>query len=63
MQGAQQGAAERDSQFLNKNVPRPVIPPIETLEPASKGYVPRREETSEDDEELPPGAAYGDGDD
>jgi general secretion pathway protein D len=63
MQGAQHGAAERDSQFLNKNVPRPVIPPIETLEPASKGYVPRREEHSEDEEELPPGAGYGDGDD
>jgi general secretion pathway protein D len=63
MQGAQHGAAERDSQFLNKNVPRPVIPPIESLEPASKGYVPPREARSEDDEELAPGAAYGDGDD
>jgi general secretion pathway protein D len=62
MQGAQHGAAERDSQFLNKNVPRPVIPPIESLEPASKGYVPPRDARSEDDEEQAPGAAYGDGD-
>jgi len=63
MQGAQDRAGERGSQFLNRNVPRPVIPSIEDLEPASKGYVPPRREDYEEDADLPPGAAYGDRDD
>ena len=63
MQGAQERASERGSQFLNKNVPRPVIPSIEDLEPASRGYVPPRRAEYEEDDDLPPGAAYGDRDD
>jgi len=63
MQGAQDRAGERGSQFLNRNVPRPVIPSIEDLEPASRGYVPPRRAEYEEDDDLPPGAAYGDRDD
>ena len=57
MQNAQQDAAGRGSQFLNKNVPRPRIPEFEDLLPASAGYVPPVSEEAED-EDLPPGAGY-----
>lgn len=60
MQGAQQGAAGRGSQFLNRNVPRPRIPSFEELEPASAGYVPPPAEPEEDDRDQPPGGARGD---
>lgn len=60
MQGAQQGAAGRGSQFLNRNVPRPQIPTFEELEPASAGYVPPPAEPEEDDRDQPPGGARGD---
>jgi general secretion pathway protein D len=61
MQDAQGDAAGRRSQFLNRNVPKPAMPTMEELEPASRGYVPPQPE--EDDGETPPGAAYGDRDD
>ena len=60
MQGAQEGAAGRRSQFLNRNVPRPRIPSFEELEPASAGYVPPPVEPEEDDRDRPPGASRGD---
>lgn len=60
MQGAQEGAAGRGNQFLNKNVPRPRIPSFEELEPASAGYVPPPAEPEEDDRDRPPGEARGD---
>jgi general secretion pathway protein D len=60
MQGAQEGAAGRGSQFLNRNVPRPRIPSFEELEPASAGYVPPPAEPEEDDRDQPPGGARGD---
>ena len=60
MQGAQEGAAGRGSQFLNRNVPRPQIPSFEELEPASAGYVPPPAEPEEDDRDQPPGGARGD---
>jgi general secretion pathway protein D len=59
MQSAQQDAAGRGSQFLNKNVPRPRIPEFDELVPASAGYVPP-EPAEGEDEELPPGAGYDD---
>jgi general secretion pathway protein D len=59
MQDVQQRATERGGQFLNKNVPRPRMPSLEELEPASAGYVPPRREEDEE-EETPPGAAHGD---
>jgi len=40
MQDAQNDAATRGSQFLNRNVPRPTVPDIESLQPASAGYKP-----------------------
>ncbi|NGP54812.1 type II secretion system secretin GspD [Thioalkalivibrio sp. XN8] len=40
MQDAQSEAAGRNTQFLNRNVPPPVIPDIEDLRPASEGYEP-----------------------
>ncbi len=40
MQDAQNDAATRGSQFLNRNVPRPMVPDIESLKPASAGYEP-----------------------
>lgn len=40
MQDAQNDAATRGNQFLNRNVPRPTVPDIETLKPASAGYEP-----------------------
>jgi general secretion pathway protein D len=58
MQEAQQGAGTRRGHFLNRNVPKPTIPDIEELEPASAGYVPPRRQ--DEDEDAPPGAAYGD---
>jgi general secretion pathway protein D len=60
MQNAQQDAAGRGSQFLNKNVPRPRIPEFEDLLPASAGYVPPAPKEGEEGEEedLPPGAGY-----
>jgi len=60
MQGAQEGAAGRGNQFLNKNVPRPRIPSFEELEPASAGYVPPPADPEEDDRDRPPGEARGD---
>lgn len=60
MQGAQQGAAGRGSQFLNRNVPRPQIPAFEELVPASAGYVPPSADPEEDDRDEPPGGARGD---
>jgi general secretion pathway protein D len=60
MQGAQEGAMSRGSQFLNRNVPRPRIPSFEELEPASAGYVPPPAEPEEDDRDQPPGGARGD---
>lgn len=60
MQGAQEGAAGRGSQFLNRNVPRPRIPAFEELTPASAGYVPPPAEPEEDDRDQPPGGARGD---
>jgi general secretion pathway protein D len=60
MQQAQEGAGTRRSQFLNRNVPRPTIPDISELEPASAGYVPPRRQDEDEDEDVPPGAAYGD---
>jgi general secretion pathway protein D len=59
MQDVQHRATERGGQFLNKNVPRPRMPAIEELEPASAGYVPPRRE-EDDEEDSPPGAAHGD---
>jgi general secretion pathway protein D len=59
MQDVQHRATERGGQFLNKNVPRPRMPAIEELEPASAGYVPPRREEDEE-EDSPPGAAHGD---
>jgi general secretion pathway protein D len=59
MQDVQHRATERGGQFLNKNVPRPRMPTIEELEPASAGYVPPRREEDEE-EDSPPGAAHGD---
>ena len=49
MLDAQQGAAGRGSQFLNRNVPRPNIPSFEELKPASAGYEPPAEDSAEDD--------------
>jgi general secretion pathway protein D len=40
MQDAQNDASTRGSQFLNRNVPRPTVPDIESLKPASAGYEP-----------------------
>ncbi|MFU8896285.1 MAG: type II secretion system secretin GspD [Gammaproteobacteria bacterium] len=65
MQEAHDSAGQRGSQFLNRNVPRPRMPAIEELEPASAGYVPpgRERDEDEDDGERAPGAAYGNRDD
>ena len=61
MQGAQEGASGRGSQFLNRNVPRPRIPAFEELEPASAGYVPPPPpEKQEDDRDTRPGGPGGD---
>ena len=61
MRDAQEQAAGRGSQFLNKNVPRPTIPAYEDLAPASAGYVPPVRNEEEDDRDEAPGAAYDDG--
>ena len=50
MQNAQQEAAGRGNQFLNRNVPRPTVPDIEDLEPASAGYQPPATEAKPEDE-------------
>lgn len=63
MQDAQQSAGERGNKFLNRNVPRPRMPTMEELEPASSGYVPPPPPEEEEGEESSPGAASGDGDD
>ncbi len=65
MQQAHDSASQRGSQFLNRNVPRPRMPAIEELAPASAGYVPPGRDPGEDDEdrEHAPGAAYGNRDD
>jgi general secretion pathway protein D len=47
MQNAQQEAAGRGNQFLNRNMERPTVPEIEELKPASAGYRPP---TAEDDD-------------
>jgi general secretion pathway protein D len=62
MQEAQGRAAERGGHFLNRNVPKPRMPSIEELEPASAGYVPPAPDENEEASDKPPGAAYGDGD-
>jgi general secretion pathway protein D len=62
MQEAQGRAAERGGHFLNRNVPKPRMPSIEELEPASAGYVPPAQDEDEEASDKPPGAAYGDGD-
>ena len=49
MQNAQQEAAGRGNQFLNRNMERPTVPEIEELKPASAGYRPPAAE--EDDED------------
>jgi general secretion pathway protein D len=59
MKDAQERSMERRGQFIDRNVPRPRMPAIEDLEPASAGYTPRREE-DEDNADAPPGAARGD---
>lgn len=57
MRDAQIKAQDR-SQFLNRNVPTPVVPPIEDLKPASEGYEPppgldeKAERESEDAEGI-----------
>ena len=40
MQQAQESAAGRGGQFLNRNIPRPTIPAFEDLQPVSAGYEP-----------------------
>lgn len=65
MLDAQQGAAGRGSQFLNRNVPRPKIPSFEELQPASAGYEPppaaddAADEEPQEEEDLSPGAIRG----
>jgi general secretion pathway protein D len=49
MQNAQQEAAGRGNQFLNRNMKRPTVPEIEELKPASAGYVPPKPEQDEED--------------
>jgi len=68
MLDAQQGAAGRGSQFLNRNVPRPNIPSFEELKPASAGYEAPAEDSAEEDEPQDedndaPGDAIGQRDD
>ena len=61
MRDAQIDAAGRGGQFMNRNVRQPVMPTIEDWQPASAGYEPPKPE--DDEEAMPPGAAYGDRDD
>jgi general secretion pathway protein D len=51
MQDAQQEAAGRGNQFLNRNVPRPTVPDIEDLKPASAGYQPPETDARTEEEE------------
>ena len=56
MRQAQDNAAGRRGQFLNRNIPRPTIPAFEDLRPASAGYQPPLS-MDDEGEESSPGAA------
>jgi hypothetical protein len=55
MQDAQQEAAGRGNQFLNRNMERPTVPGIEELKPASAGYEPPKPEEEDGAREYEPG--------
>jgi general secretion pathway protein D len=59
MQDASRRSLEQSSRFLERHVPKPRIPDLEDLRPASAGYMPPvRELEDAEAEALPPGAGY-----